>query len=77
MGEQANVDDRPGMVRPEIGVITRASGERVELRFAPTSDPQKFRPVDLDGNPVAFRVGDQFHVDKIGPGQSIDTSPAP
>lgn len=56
--------------RPRSGVLTRADGIKVPLRFHDVGDGE-YEARTKAGDEVPMRVGDSFTVDVIGPGQSV------
>lgn len=56
--------------RPRVGVLTRADGSEVPLRFHDIGDGE-YEARTKAGVVVHMRVGDSFTVDVIGSGQSV------
>jgi len=58
-------------LRPRAGLLERASGDVVELRFVPSENAGEFLAVTVDGDRVALEPGDLVSIDMLGPGQSV------
>jgi hypothetical protein len=58
-------------IRPRGGWVEREDGSRTEVRYIPTSEPNAFLAVSIDGDPIELDLTERITADALGPGQCI------